>query len=152
MAATVTSRLAELSAALLLISLVGCASDGDGAGMSERQRREQVDLHLEGLKQGLRAGTWSKVERFFSPAYQEGYGELRDRLEARFRDERIIDLQFTVNRILENDGLVNAQVGWRKSWVDRGGKPGKSEGVSEFVLKPRADSYRILNILGDRPF
>ncbi|MDD5389397.1 MAG: hypothetical protein PHD37_08630 [Gallionellaceae bacterium] len=150
MAATVSARLAVLSTGLLLISLAGCASDR--SDLLEQQRHEQIDRNLEGLKQGLRAGTWSKVERFFSPAYQEGYGELRDRLEARFRDEQIIDLQFTINRILENDGLLNVQVRWHKAWVDRGGKPGKREGVSEFILRQRGESYRILNILGDHLF
>lgn len=137
-------------AAAILLTFTGCASDI--TPQTDQQRREQVGQNLTSLSQGLRAGAWSKVERFFSPAYHEGYSELRDRLEASFRDERITDLQFTVNRILESDGLINAQVRWHKAWVDKTGKPGKSEGLSEFILKPERRSYRILRITGDRLF
>jgi hypothetical protein len=146
MAETVTLRLMAINATLVL-SLQGCASDG--ASITDPQGRAPVSHHLEELNQGLQAGTWSKVEHFFSPAYQEGYGELRDRLEERFRNEHIVELQFTVNRVLEADGLVNAQVRWRKAWIDKTGKPGKSTGLSEFILKPQSSGYRILSISGD---
>lgn len=147
MAETVNMRWVALCCTLLL-AVGGCASSGPAT--SEQQRRAQINQDLDALSRGLRSGTWSRVEHYFSPAYQEGYGELRDRLEDRFRNERIIDLQFTVNRVLEADGLVNAQVRWNKSWVDRTGKPGKSQGVSEFILQPEGRSYRILRIGGDR--
>lgn len=140
----------SIFSAFILLSCVGCANVG--TAQTDQQRREHVGQNLEGLNQGLRAGAWSKVERFFSPAYHEGYGELRDRLEDRFRNEQITDLQFTVNRVLESDGLVNAQVRWRKTWVEKTGKPGKSEGLSEFILKPQGSSYRIQRITGDRLF
>ncbi|MDP2431444.1 MAG: hypothetical protein Q8O33_05385 [Pseudomonadota bacterium] len=138
----------RLAAALLLLTLSGCASDIP----ARINHRDQVAQNLEGLKQGLQAGTWANVERFFSPAWYEGYGELRDRMESRFRNEQITDLQFIVNRVLENDGLVNAQVRWHKAWVDRTGTPRKAEGVSEFTLKPQGRSYRILHMSGDRLF
>jgi hypothetical protein len=134
----------------LCLAMTGCASEG--VGRTDRHQREGISQSLEGLNQGLRAGTWSRVERFFSPTYQEGYGELRDRMEARFRAEQIIDLQFMVNRVLERDGLVNAQVRWRKSWVSKTGIPGKSEGLSDFILKPHGSSYRVQQITGDPLF
>lgn len=137
-------------ATMALLLVTGCASEGQAA--TDQQQRERVGQNMTALGQGLRAGAWSKVERFFSPAYHEGYGELRDRLEDRFRNEQITDLQFTVNRVLESDGLVNAQVHWRKTWVDKTGKPGKAEGLSEFILKPEKHGYRILRISGDRLF
>lgn len=148
MAATMSFRCATLGAAML--ALVGCA--GAGPAATDRMWREQVGKNLEDLKQGLQAGTWNRVERFFSPAYAEGYGELRDRLETHFRDQRVIDLQFTVNRVLESDGLVNAQVRWRKTWVNKVGVPGKAEGVSEFILKPHGTGFHILGINGARLF
>ena len=141
-------KIGWLLPALVLLA-AGCAG---GAATGGEDRREQVGRSLEAFQQGFRAGTWFRVERFFSPAYQEGYAELRDRLEARFRAERITDLQFTLNRVLEQDGLVNAQVRWRKTWVDTAGKPGKAEGVSEFILKPEGRSFRILRIGGDALF
>ena len=137
-------------ACVLCLSLAACANQSEGS--TKQQGRQAVDQSLQSMGQGLRAGTWSKVEQYFSPDYQQGYGELRDRLEQRFRDERITDLQFTVNRVLESDGLVNAQVRWRKTWVDKNGKPGKSQGVSEFILKPQNGTYVIVSIGGDRLF
>ena len=149
MAETMMQRVLALSVAVGL-ALSGCAFDSPA--MTDQQRCEHVGQNLDGLSQGLRAGTWSKVERFFSPAYHEGYSELRDRMENRFRSEQIIDLQFTVNRVLESDGLVNAQVRWHKAWVDKAGKPGKATGQSEFILKPQGDGYSIVRIGGDRLF
>jgi hypothetical protein len=61
-------------------------------------------------------------------------------------------LQFLVNRLNEQDGLVNAQVRWNKSWVDNTGAPRKKSGIAEFVLKPDRGSYQILKMSGDRPF
>jgi hypothetical protein len=149
MAQALNRRMRVLLAALL-IALTGCASVGPPT--LEQQRRTQVSRQLDALGQGLRGGTWSRVEQFFSPSFREGYGELRDRMEESFRSQRIVDLQFTVNRVLESDGLVNAQVRWNKSWVDKTGKPGKASGVSEFVLQPTGDGYRIVRINGDRLF
>lgn len=135
-------------AALVLLTLTACASEGP----DRIDHRDRVAQNLDGLKQGLQAGTWSRVERFFSPAYFEGYGELRDRMEDRFRNEQLTDLQFVVNRVLENDGLVNAQVRWHKAWVDKTGTPRKAQGLTEFTLKPHGRSYRILHMSGDRLF
>lgn len=137
-------------ATMVMLLATGCASDLQA--VTEQQQREHVGQNMTALGLGLRAGTWSSVERFFSPAYHEGYGELRDRLEDRFRNEQITDLQFTVNRVLESDGLINAQVRWRKSWIDKTGKLGKAEGLSEFILKPQRRGFRILRITGDSLF
>lgn len=137
--------------AAILLSLSGCASDV--TPRTDQQHREQVGQNLTSLGQGLRAGTWSRVERFFSPAYYEGYGELRDRIEDQMRRQTLLDLQFDVTRVLEADGLVNAQVRWRKSWIDNAtGATRKAEGMSEFILKPERGGYRILRISGDRLF
>jgi len=132
----------------LILALTGCTA----VPSAEQQHRAPVETQLQSLSKGLQAGTWSKVEHFFSPNYQEGYGELRDRLEASFRTQQLIDLQFTVNRVLQADGLVNAQVRWNKSWVSKTGVPGKSTGLSEFTLQPQGSSYRIIRISGDKLF
>lgn len=148
-------RTMHTRAALALAILSGLAAC---AGFSERPEepvdKARVRDELEALQQGLRAGTWSRVERFFSPAYYEGYGELRARIEDQLRHQTLLDLQFDVTRVLEADGLVNAQVRWKKSWIDHAsGATRKAEGLSEFILKPRrGGGYRILAITGDRLF
>jgi len=149
MAETVRWRMLVLHA-VLAVTLAACAAGGPPP--PEQLRRAQVSQDLDALGRGLRGGTWSRVEHFFSPSYREGYGALRDRMEESFRNQRIIDLQFTVNRVLESDGLVNAQVRWNKSWVDKADKPGKASGISEFTLQPESASYRIVRITGDRLF
>ena len=100
-------------------------------------------------------------QKYIQPGHVYGHGRHAlsrafDRLDQFLAQvlphERITDLQFTLNRVLEQDGLVNAQVRWRKTWVDAAGKPGKAEGVSEFILKPEGRSFRILRIGGDALF
>ncbi len=150
-------RTAGILAALLgmsLLALAGCHTSGPTQAEAPGADKTRVREELEGLQQGLRAGTWSRVERYFSPAYYEGYGELRSRVEEQMRRQTLLDLQFDVLRVLETDGLVNVQVRWRKSWIDNAsGVTRKAEGLSEFILKPAHNGrYRILMITGDRLF
>ncbi len=142
-----------LSFAALLFGLAACADLPPTTADDPAATKDRVRQDLTGLQQGLRSGTWSRVERYFSPAYYEGYGELRDRLEAQMRSQTLLDLQFDVLRVLEADGLVNAQVRWKKSWIENAtGATRKAEGTSEFILKPLRGGYRILAITGDRLF
>ena len=150
MAEAVSWRGVVVQGLLVAAALGGCAAVGPPT--PEQQRQMQVRQDLDALSRGLRGGTWSRVEHFFSPSYREGYSVLRERMEESLRNQRIIDLQFTVNRVLESDGLVNAQVRWNKSWVDSRGRPGKTTGVSEFTLQPEGRTYRIVRITGDALF
>lgn len=136
----------------LLLGLAACG--GTAANPGEPVDKARIRKDLEDLQQDLRAGTWSRVERYFSSAYYEGYGELRARVEEQMRRETLLDLQFDLLRVLEADGLVNAQVRWKKSWIEQAtGVTRKAEGLSEFILKPRpGGGYRILAITGDRLF
>ena len=138
----------------LAFGLAACGGLTPITAESPGTDKDRVRQDLEGLQQGLRTGTWSRVERYFSPAYYEGYGELRTRVEDQMRRQTLLDLQFDVTRVLEADGLVNAQVRWKKSWIDNAsGTTRKAEGLSEFILKPKAGgSYRVLAIRGDPPF
>lgn len=137
-----------------LLALAGCNTSGPTQAEAPGADKARVREELEGLQQGLRAGTWSRVERYFSPAYREGYGELRARIEEQMRRQTLLDLQFDVLRVLQADGLINAQVRWRKSWIEHAsGATHKAEGLGEFILQPRsAGGYRIIAIQGERPF
>ena len=138
-------------AAAALVLIAGCAIEG-GAGPTAPAvpaSRASVEREFLALSRGLRDNTWSRVEHFFSRGFQGGYEELRDRFEDQRRTERIIDLQFIVNRILESDRRLNVQVKWNKAFTDRQGRPGKATGTAEVVLEPAGDTYRILSIRGD---
>ncbi|MCF6289554.1 MAG: hypothetical protein L3J03_00905 [Desulfobacterales bacterium] len=133
---------------LFVFSLAACA----GTPWASDNRKSAVENQLQGLEQGLKLETWDKVRDFFSPGYYEGYEELRQRLENRWRNENLVDIRFMVNKVLESDGLLNASVRWQMSYLDRRGNPHKRSGQSEILLKPAGDSFRILQVKGDRFF
>ncbi len=133
---------------LMTAILIGCAASQS----TPASKKRTVKTHLSNLKEGLKLETWDNIRRFFSSDYYEGYQELRDRIESRWAGEDLIDIQFIVDRVLESDGLLNAKVRWHKSFLDNTGKPRKKSGVSEIILKPKKNSFRILSIKGDRFF
>lgn len=114
--------------------------------------RERVERGLGEIERGLSLRTWDRVQKFFSRDYYGGISELRNSIEDNWRNERQVQLQFLVNRLNEQDGLINAQVRWNKSYIDNTGSPHRKSGIAEFVLKPEGNSYQILKIGGDRPF
>jgi hypothetical protein len=114
--------------------------------------REKVERSLGEIERGMSMRTWDRVQKFFSRDYYGGMSELRNSIEDNWRKERNVNLQFLVNRLNEQDGLINAQVRWNKSFVDNSGAPQKRSGVAEFVLKAQGGSYQILKMSGDRPF
>ncbi len=59
-------RVAWILSVLILLA-AGCAG---GVATGGEDRREQVVRSLDAFQQGLRAGTWCRVARLFSPAYQ----------------------------------------------------------------------------------
>ena len=133
----------------LALMLVSC--DATLAPYRETDH-DRVGAGMRDLEQGLRSQNWSRVERFFSAETYGGSGEIRNRIEDGWRNQRLLQLQFIVNRVLERDGLLNAQVRWNKSWVDAAGKPQKKSGVSEFILRPQGESFHILSVAGDALF
>lgn len=114
--------------------------------------RERVERSLSDIERGMSLRTWDRVQKFFSRDYYGGVSELRNSIEDNWRNERQVQLQFLVNRLNEQDGLINAQVRWNKSYVDSTGSPRKKSGIAEFVLRPDGGSYQILKMGGDRPF
>ena len=135
---------------LFIVSLAACAGTS-GPGINDN-RGPAVEKQLKDLEQGLKLETWSKVRDFFAPGYYQGYGELRQRLENRWRNEDLVDIRFTVNKVLASDGLLNASVRWQMSYLDRRGKPHRRAGESEILLKPAGDGFRILQVKGDSFF
>lgn len=124
----------------------------DSAAVSSGNTRERVERSLSEIERGMSLRTWDRLQKFFSRDYYGGMSELRNSIEDNWRNERNVNLQFLVNRLNEQDGLVNAQVRWNKSYVDNTGAPRKKSGIAEFVLKPQGGSYQILKMGGDRPF
>lgn len=63
----------------------------------------------------------SKIKSFFIQDYYGGYDTIERRIERTWQTEQILDLQFSVNRILEQDGLFNVQVRWNKTFLEAQG-------------------------------
>jgi hypothetical protein len=141
---------------LFLLCTACVATDppvGSGAAAAPQESaRVRVERSLGDIERGFSLRNWDRVQRFFSRDYYGGMSELRNSIEDNWRNERNVNLQFIVNRINEQDGLVNAQVRWNKTFVDNAGVPHKRSGIAEFVLKPQGGSYQILKMSGDRPF
>jgi hypothetical protein len=127
-------------------------SPQENSGVTQGSTRDRVERSLNEIERGMSLRTWDRVQKFFSRDYYGGMSELRNSIEDNWRNERQVQLQFLVNRLNEQDGLINAQVRWNKSYVDNSGAPRKKSGVAEFVLKPEDGSYQILKMGGDRPF
>ena len=146
-----SARLPGFAATATLLALAlafsGC---GMQPGPYRETDRDRVGADLRELERGLQTREWNRVERFFGSEFSGGVAEIRNRIED--RRERVVQLQFIVNRVLERDGLLNAQVRWNKSFLDTAGRPQKRSGVSEFILKPQGEGFRILSIAGDQPF
>ena len=137
------------------MSCAACATQPgtqSAASTSTDTTRGRVERSLSEIERGLSLRTWDRVQKFFSRDYYGGMSELRNSIEDNWRNERQVQLQFLVNRLNEQDGLINAQVRWNKSYVDNAGSPHKKSGLAEFVLKPEGSSYQILKVGGDRPF
>lgn len=151
------NRLAAVVSGGLALICTACgnaptASGAEPVTTSHSTTRDQVERSLSEIERGMSLRTWDRVQKYFARDYYGGMGELRNSLEDNWRNERNVNLQFLVNRLNEQDGLVNAQVRWNKSYVDNSGAPRKKSGVTEFVLKPQGGSYQILKMSGDRPF
>jgi hypothetical protein len=150
----------KFKAATLGSLALACAACGGTQATSPREdaaaaqgsTRDRVERSLSEIERGMSLRTWDRVQKFFSRDYYGGMSELRNSIEDNWRNERNVNLQFLVNRLNEQDGLVNAQVRWNKSYVDNTGAPRKKSGIAEFVLKPQGGSYQILKMGGDRPF
>lgn len=148
--------IAAICSGLTLIC-TACASSPakspqENSDIAQGSTRDRVERSLSEIERGMSLRTWDRVQKFFSRDYYGGMSELRNSIEDNWRNERNVNLQFLVNRINEQDGLVNAQVRWNKSYVDNTGAPRKKSGITEFVLKPQGGSYQILKMGGDRPF
>ena len=114
--------------------------------------KQATAQELERLGQGLGMETWERVRRFFDGGYYGGTAELRDRLERRWRNEQLLELQFVVNRVLRQGDLLSATVHWNKSYLDASGAPHKASGDSEILLRPVGDGLRIITVHGDQFF
>ena len=111
--------------------------------------REEVIGVLQKTEKMLKEEKLDNVRDYFSSVYFGGFDELERQIEDRWREEQLISLEFIVNRILENDGILNVQVRWHKSFLDARGNPQRKSGTSEILLQPEGDSFRFLHISGD---
>ena len=118
----------------------------------DTERRADVETLLDRTGKFLKEENESKIRRFISQDYYGGYREVERRLERTWNEQQVLDFDFNINRILEKDGLYNVQVKWHKSYLNKKGLPQKKSGISEIILVPHRNSFRILNMSGDNFF
>ncbi len=135
------------------VALTPCAALAQGGEKDEDLRKAAKAVFRE-TKEALEGEEYDKVHRFLGRNYFKGYGETRDRVDRRWRRRKLLDLDFTINRILKSaEGYLNVQVSWREQFLDAKGRPQRASGQSEIILKPtRKGSYKILNVKGDQFF
>jgi hypothetical protein len=116
------------------------------------QRASQEERYLQQLAASLKSEDWDKTGTLFSQGYHSGYEALKKQVESGWREQDLVELQFTVLNVDKTDGLMHIQAEWRKTYLNKEGKPNKSEGKSEILLKPLEEGFRILSIKGDSFF
>ncbi len=130
-------------------ALASCAGE---AIVPADEMRDDVNDILDSTENFLKDEQKRSIYDFFSNQYYGGFNELQDQIEDTWKNEQLVNIDFTVNRILESDGIYNVQVRWHKSFLNSKGQPKKSSGVSEVILKPTNNDCCIINITGDRFF
>ena len=134
---------------VLLLSASGCVTPTNSVN---DERRDDVETLMDRTESFMQDENESKIKNFFSQDYYGGYDTIERRIERTWQTEQVLDLQFYVNRILEQDGLFNVQVRWNKTFLDAQGVTRKTSGISEMILVPHRESFRILNVTGDHLF
>jgi hypothetical protein len=141
---------------VVLVSLIALTSNAGPAQVGEKDEdlRRATKAVFRETKEAMEGEEYDKVHKFLSVHYFKDYGETRDRVDRRWRRRKMLDLDFTINRILTSqEGYLNVQVSWREKYLDAKGRPQKANGQSEIILKPtRRGSYKILDVKGDQFF
>ena len=110
--------------------------------------RSAVDRLFARLQQDLRADDWSRIAWAFSPDARD-ISSTRNNREERWVAFQTVELELQAGRILERDGLLNAQVRWNRLARNRTGQLFKSSGTAEVILEKLGRDYRIRQMLGD---
>ena len=104
--------------------------------------RSAVDRLFARLRQDLRADDWSRIAWAFSPDARD-ISSSRNSREERWVAFQTVELELQTGRILERDGLLNAQVRWNRLARNRTGQLIKSSGMAEVILEKFARDYLI---------
>jgi hypothetical protein len=134
---------------LIGMSFFGCAAGGETTADGQRQ---EVLSALGDTGKMLKDENLSSIRNFFSEDFFGGYDYVENQILDNWQNQQLIDLKFTVNRILEKDGIYNVQTRWHKNYLDASGNPQRASGLSEILLVPYHGAFKILNISGDRFF
>ena len=140
-----------LSILIIILGFAGvsCA----GTPVKKIETRDSVEGVLSNTRVMLKNEELEKIRKLFDTDYYTGFGELQNRILDTWKREQLLKIDFTINRALKTkDGLVNVQVRWYKLYLDAGGRQRKKSGVSEMILKPYGETYKILDVQGDQFF
>jgi len=128
---------------VMVLTFFSCA--GGGQGIMDDQRDEVLST-LSSTGKMLKGENLNAIRHFFSDDFFGGYDIVETQILDNWENQQLVELKFTVNRILEKDGIYNVQAQWHKNYLDSSGNPQRSSGLSEISLIPHRRSYKILNI------
>ncbi|MBF0253123.1 MAG: hypothetical protein HQL29_04835 [Candidatus Omnitrophica bacterium] len=118
---------------------------------TNQEYREEVEDVFAKTTKDLKGEEFDNVSNFLDSNFYGGFSETRDNMEDTWKNEQVIDLDFTINNILKSpEGLLDVSVTWRKLYLDANGNQQKKTGSSEIILKPGKKGYKILSVKGDQ--
>lgn len=127
--------------------------------LSSCAHTKSKDYPRQDMKEILqqRANLYAKKnkDKFFghiSEQYYPNYKEFRYQVEDFLYSHSNIQLDFSIEKILEMGQRKSVEVKWFKTYVDRQGNPTKREGFATLIFDVSGDRPMLVNIKGDNPF
>ena len=139
----------QASLLFVFLLLFGCSGLQTAPTMSQDSL---VQKNMDNLGKEIQSEDWEKIKSHFDPDYYGGRGELRTSIENYWEKSDIVSYEFSVDRVLESDDTLSAQVRWHIVALDINGNPVRKSGLNEFIFR-RADkkgkNLQLLDIKGD---
>lgn len=126
---------------------------GCGMNMSRiRSKKPDVQEFFKHFNYALKSENWGTAERFFSEDYAGGQGRLKQRMEAFWIREDLVEIRFRILNVREADNRTHTRVRWHKSYITTAGILKDMSGTSDIVFKEVGGGLRIFSITGEAFF
>lgn len=107
---------------------------------------------LRQLATVMKAEDRQATASLFSEGYHSGYQALQQQIESGWQEKDLVELKFTIEEVRKTAGQELLQTAWRRTTLNRDGKPVNDRGRSEIIVKQTGDGFIILAIKGDSFF